>query len=398
MTRRRAIATAAPAPIFAAMNAGPLNSLGIAKPPAATRVVVAMSGGVDSSFVAAYLKGEGYDVVGITLRLYSTPAGERRKGACCAGEDIYDARRVAEAIGVPHYVLDYERRFRERVIAPFARSYAAGETPIPCVVCNQRIKFDDLLRLARDLGADALATGHYVRRVVGPDGPEIHRAADATRDQSYFLFATTAGQLAHLRFPLGDMTKDEVRERAGWLGLPVAAKPDSQDICFVPDGDYARVVARLDAGAAEPGDIVDLDGRVLGRHRGVIHFTVGQRRGLGLGGTAEPLYVVRLDAPTRRVVVGARAALAETVVVVGDLNWLGSAIPAEGLDVEVRLRSAQAPAAARVFASESGQGARVALAAPEQAVAPGQACVFYQGSRMLGGGWIRQRSRDEAAA
>jgi tRNA-specific 2-thiouridylase len=373
------------------MSARLLNSLGMAKTPAATRVVVAMSGGVDSSFVAAHLKGEGYDVVGITLRLYSTPAHARRKGTCCAGEDIYDARRVAEAIGVPHYVLDYERRFHERVVAPFADAYVRGETPIPCVLCNQRVKFDDLLRLARDLGADALATGHYVRRVAGASGPELHRAADAARDQSYFLFATTAAQLADLRFPLGDMTKDEVRARAARLGLPVAAKADSQDICFVPDGDYARVVADLRSRAAEPGDIVDLDGRTLGRHDGVIHFTVGQRRGLGLGGTVEPLYVVRLDAPARRVVVGPRTALARTAVAVSDLNWLAEPMPPEGLDVEVRLRSTRLPAAARAFADGLGR-ARVELAAPDEAVAPGQACVFYRGTRLLGGGWIRREA------
>jgi tRNA-specific 2-thiouridylase len=375
----------------------PLNSLGIAKPPAATRVVVAMSGGVDSSFVAAHLKAEGYDVVGITLRLYAAPAETRRKGACCAGEDIYDARRVAETIGVPHYVLDYELRFRDRVIAPFAESYARGETPIPCVLCNQSVKFDDLLRLARDLGADALATGHYVRHAIGAAGPELHRAADAARDQSYFLFATTAEQLAFLRFPLGGMAKDEVRARAHALGLAIAAKPDSQDICFVPDGDYARVVERMNARAAEPGEIVDLDGRVLGRHGGIVHFTVGQRRGLGLGGTVEPLYVVRLDACARRVVVGPKAALAETTVAVAGLNWLAAPVPPEGLEVEVRLRSTQPPVAARVFADGAG-AARVELAAAAHAVAPGQACVFYRGSRMLGGGWIRRRAAAPAAA
>src|SRR6185369_2611766 len=260
-----------------------LNSLGFAKPPAATRVVVAMSGGVDSSVVAALLREQGYDVVGVTLQLYDHGLALQKKGACCAGQDIYDAHRVADKIGIPHYVLDYENRFSDAVMQDFADSYLAGETPIPCVRCNQRVKFRDLLETARDLGADALATGHYARRVAGRAGPELLRAADPAKDQSYFLFATTRAQLDLLRFPLGGMSKDETRSLAARLGLPVAAKPDSQDICFVPNGSYAAVVEKLRPGAAEPGDIVHVDGRVLGRHAGIIHYTVGQRRGLGIG-------------------------------------------------------------------------------------------------------------------
>jgi tRNA-specific 2-thiouridylase len=372
------------------------SSLGLAKPPAETRIVVAMSGGVDSAATAALLVGEGYQVVGITLQLYDHGAALGRKGACCAGQDIHDARRAADRLGIPHYVLDYERRFREAVIEDFADSYRAGETPIPCVRCNQRVKFCDLLDTARDLGADALATGHYARRVAGPDGPELHRAADPERDQSYFLFATTREQLAFLRFPLGGRRKAEARAIAAAAGLDLAAKPDSQDICFVPEGGYAAVVERLRPGAAEPGDIVDLAGRVLGRHPGIIHFTVGQRRGLGLaagGPAAEPLYVVRLDPARRRVVVGPRAALGESVVRLREVNWLASA-PAEARDVTVKLRSASPPAAARVAAAPDG-GATVALAAPQAGVAPGQACVIYDGDRVLGGGWIARAGAEE---
>ncbi len=374
------------APIFAAMTVdAATNSLGIAKAPAATRVVCAMSGGVDSSVVAALLAEQGYDVVGITLQLTAHARTPARKGACCAGEDVKDARRVAERIGIPHYVLGYEARFREAVMAPFAASYAAGETPVPCVLCNQTVKFRDLLATARDLGADALATGHYVRRVAGPSGPELHRAIDPARDQSYFLFATTPDQLAALRFPLGDLAKAETRRLAARFGLPVAAKPDSQDICFVPDRDYARVVNALRPDAFAPGDIVDAAGRVLGRHDGIANFTVGQRRGLP-GGRTEPLYVIRLEPDRRRVVVGSRAALGRRELRLRDVNWLGDApLPAAGRRLAVQLRSTQRPVPATLFAA--GEGAVVALDAPDT-VAPGQACVFYDGDRVLGGGWI----------
>ncbi len=367
------------------------NSLGIAKPPAQTRVVCAMSGGVDSSVVAALLAEEGYDVVGITLQLYAHERAPARKGACCAGDDVRDARRVAERIGIPHYVLGYEGRFREEVMDRFAASYAAGETPVPCVLCNQTVKFRDLLATARDLGADALATGHYVRRTAGPAGPELRRAADHARDQSYFLFATTRDQLDMLRFPLGARPKAETRDLAARFGLPVAAKPDSQDICFVPDGDYARVVNRLRPDAFAPGEIVDLAGTVIGRHDGIANFTVGQRRGLP-GGRAEPLFVVRLEPATRRVVAGPRAALGRTEISLREVNWLGDAPPpADGVRLAVRLRSAQRPVPATLFAAGQDGRARVLLDAPDSA-APGQACVFYAADRVLGGGWIARPS------
>src|SRR6056297_4127327 len=301
-----------------------LNSLGFAKAPAETRVVVAMSGGVDSSVVAAQLASEGYDVVGVTLQLYDHGAALAKKGACCAGRDIHDARRVAEEAGFPHYVLDYESVFRDAVIDEFADSYLAGATPVPCIRCNERVKFRDLLETAKDLDADCMATGHYIRREVGPAGPELHMAADPARDQSYFLFSTTDEQLAFLRFPLGGLaTKAETRALAAKHGLAVADKPDSQDICFVPNGDYAAVIEKLRPGAAEPGEVVDMDGRVLGEHRGVIHYTIGQRRGLGIGGLDAPLYVVKLDPEARRVVVGPKDALATRKVPVREINWLG---------------------------------------------------------------------------
>ncbi len=346
------------------------------------RIVVAMSGGVDSSVVAALAAASGAETIGVTLQLYDHGAAVGRKGACCAGQDIRDARAVADRLGIAHYVFDYESRFRDSVIADFADEYAAGRTPIPCVRCNQGVKFTDLFGIARDLGADCLATGHYVRRVLGMSGrPELHRAADPARDQSYFLFATTGDQLAYLRFPLGAMPKPRVREIAAELGLGVAAKPDSQDICFVPDGDYAGIVKKLRPEAAEEGDIIGLDGRVLGRHRGLIHFTVGQRRGIEIGGSPEPLYVIRLEPDTKRLIVGPRRALAVSAAVLDDINWIG-----EGHEgpITAKVRSLAKPVAARF------DGGTVHFDQPEYGVAPGQAAVLYAGDRVLGGGWIRE--------
>ncbi|MEO1686885.1 MAG: tRNA 2-thiouridine(34) synthase MnmA [Pseudomonadota bacterium] len=369
------------------------DALGFARPPGEVRVVAAMSGGVDSTVVAAMLAREGYDVVGVTLQLYDHGAAVAKSKACCAGRDIHDARRAAEEIGFPHYVLDYERRFREAVIDDFADSYLAGATPIPCVRCNERVKFRDLLDTARDLDGDCLATGHYVRRVEGPAGAELHRAADPARDQSYFLFATTRAQLDFLRFPLGGLpSKDATRALAAELGLAVADKPDSQDICFVPDGDYAALIEKLRPDAAAPGEIVHLDGRVLGAHEGVIRYTVGQRRGLGIGG-GEPLYVTRLEPETRRVIVGPREALAVRRVPLAEVNWLGDGAfqdaPDGGWEIEARVRSTRPSAPARLGPLGPDR-AEVELLSPEAGVAPGQACVFYaaEGTRVLGGGWI----------
>ncbi|MFN3075900.1 MAG: tRNA 2-thiouridine(34) synthase MnmA [Alphaproteobacteria bacterium] len=355
-----------------------------------------MSGGVDSSVTAALLKEEGHQVVGVTLRLHgvgaasasAAPPGGR---TCCGGSDIGDAKRVADHLGIPHHVLDFTSVFQSEVIDPFADAYVRGETPVPCVACNQTVKFRDLLAVTRRLGADALATGHYVRREDGCAGPELHRAVDHGRDQSYFLFATTREQLHHLRFPLGGMSKTETRRLADRLGLPVATKPDSQDICFVPEGDYGQLVRRLRPESQAVGEIVHVDGRVLGAHAGVAHYTVGQRRGLGIGGEAEPLYVVRLEADTRRVIVGPRSAAARECLWVNVVNWLGDGegVPIEGLRVQVRLRSLHSPVAAEVFGRSDGV-ALVRLEAPFVGVAPGQACVFYQGERVLGGGWIRR--------
>jgi tRNA-uridine 2-sulfurtransferase len=371
-----------------------LNSLDIEGRPRDTRVVVAMSGGVDSSVTAALLKAEGYDVVGVTLQLYDHGAATHRKGACCAGRDIHDARAVAERLGIPHYVLDYEQRFREAVIDRFAESYAAGETPVPCVECNRSIKFNDLLGTARELGAQALATGHYVASRRLPDGSRaLYRARETERDQSYFLFATTRAQLDFLRFPLGGLPKSRTRDLAREFGLTVADKQDSQDICFVPSGRYADVIERLKPGAAAPGEIADLAGNVLGRHDGIIHFTVGQRKGLGLA-VPEPLYVVRLDADTRRVIVGPRAALATRMIRLSDVNWIGDGALEDALSVRrevfVKVRSTRPPRAA--WLSLGRGGVEVELIDGEEGVAPGQACVFYDTAggqaRVLGGGFI----------
>lgn len=369
-----------------------LNSLGFAKAPGDTRVVVAMSGGVDSSVVAAELFHEGYDVVGITLQLYDHGAAIAKSKACCAGRDIHDARRVAEELGFPHYVLDYETVFRDAVMDEFADSYLAGATPVPCIRCNERVKFQDLMGTARDLGADCMATGHYIQRVAGSDGPELHKGADPIRDQSYFLFSTTPEQLDYLRFPLGHLpSKNETRALAAKHGLSVADKPDSQDICFVPDGNYAAVIEKLRPGAAEPGLIVDMDGQRLGEHNGVIHYTVGQRRGLGIGGLADPLYVVKLDPDTREVVVGPKSALTTRFLKVREINWLGdTALEAhQSLAIEVKVRSTRPPRPAILQPNADGT-ATVELLVPEEGVSPGQACVFYESdsTRVLGGGWI----------
>ncbi|MGH1413383.1 MAG: tRNA 2-thiouridine(34) synthase MnmA [Pelagimonas sp.] len=374
------------------LDPSPLNSLGLPKPPSETRVVVAMSGGVDSSVVAAMLKDEGYDVVGVTLQLYDHGAALAKKGACCAGIDIHDARRVAEEMNFPHYVLDYENIFQEAVIEEFADSYLGGATPVPCIRCNERVKFKDLLETAKDLDADCMATGHYIQRKMGANGAQLHSAADANRDQSYFLFSTTPDQLDYLRFPLGHLpSKDATRELAAKYGLAVADKPDSQDICFVPDGNYAGVIEKLRPGAAEPGEIVHADGRVLGQHNGVIHYTIGQRRGLGIGGLADPLYVVRLDVDAKQVVVGPKSMLSTRTIPVREINWLGDEpfTSRPEWHVAVKVRSTRPPREA-IIRPISDTEAEVELFTPEEGVSPGQACVFYDtdSSRIFGGGWI----------
>lgn len=376
--------------------------LGLPGPRASHRVVVAMSGGVDSSVCAALVAAAGYETVGITLQLYDHGEALKKKGACCAGQDIHDARRVADRLGIAHYVLDYENLFRQQVMDDFADTYLQGATPIPCVRCNQTVKFKDLLGTARDLGASCMVTGHYVARAMGQDGAQMRRAADAARDQSYFLFATTRDQLDFLRFPLATLPKSAVREIAAVLGLEVADKPDSQDICFVPTGRYADVVARLRPGAIEPGEIVHVDGRVLGRHDGVIHYTVGQRRGLGIA-TGDPLFVVKIDAPARRVVVGPREALAVQTVALSEVNWIGEPVACEddldGRPVLARVRSTRPPVPARL---RTLAGWHVEFDTPEEGVAPGQACVLYDpadnGDRVLGGGWIQRTTAAWEAA
>lgn len=381
-----------------------LNSLGLPGDPKDCRIVVAMSGGVDSSVVAGLLAREGYDVVGMTLQLYDHGEAVKRKGACCAGQDIHDARRVAETLGIPHYVLDYEDRFREQVINPFMESYIAGETPIPCISCNQTVKFADLLKTAKDLGADALATGHYIRsRLADPETGRrsMFRPRDHGRDQSYFLFATTQEQIDYIRFPLGDLPKSETRELAKDLGLEISQKPDSQDICFVPQGKYSDIINKLQPTAATAGEIQHIDGRVLGEHKGIINFTVGQRRGIGVA-TGDPIYVVHLDARNARVIVGPKEALDTRRLYLRDVNWLGdnaiSLIPEDGLKLFVKVRSTRPPIEAVLYPPNGDGQISVDLIGGEAGIAPGQACVFYEDesedTRVLGGGFIARTERE----
>jgi len=352
------------------------------------RIVVAMSGGVDSSTVAAMLKDQGHEVIGITLQLYDVNKVGVKRGTCCAGIDIYDAKNVAEKLGIPHYVLDYESRFKQSVIEDFADSYLRGETPIPCVKCNQTVKFSDLYKMAQDLGAESLATGHYVKKIMGENGPEMHRGQDPKKDQSYFMFVITKDQLNFLDFPLGGFSKDETRKLAKKYGLENADKPDSQDICFVPNGDYASIIEKFRPGALDKGNIVDVDGNVLGQHEGIINFTIGQRRGIGVAGP-EPYYVIKIDAPNNNVIVGPEKHLFSTDFFIKDTNWLvdiEKIIDTE-LPVEVKIRSTREPKKARIFYERPGIY-RVSLSEPEKSITPGQACVVYSGTHVLGGGWI----------
>lgn len=363
-----------------------MRSLGFSNPKK-TRLVVAMSGGVDSSVAAALMVEAGFEVIGMTLQLYDHGMAIGKKGACCAGQDIYDARRVCDTLGIPHYVLDYESRFSQAVMEDFAESYLRGETPIPCIRCNQQVKFKDLLTTARELGAQALVTGHYVQRFEKEGKATLHQAHDLSKDQSYFLFATTQDQLDFLRFPLGSLPKTETRAHALRLGLEVADKPDSQDICFVPNRSYVSVLEKLRPGSLENGDILHIDGRILGRHKGIIHYTVGQRKGLGLGG-GEVLYVVRLDPELHQVIVGPREALACSHIHLKEVNWLGDSLHTSPFLCEVKVRSSHAPVPAKLTLEKESKTAQIHFITPEYGIAGGQACVFYQKDRVLGGGWI----------